>query len=61
MVTEGLLHDLVAKFFLPGSIYNRVPGVGEGEDQHPKTLFFLSQSECFHLPCLIVGDTASLF
>lgn len=31
------------------------------KDQHPKTLFLLSQSEFFHLPCLIVGDTASLF
>lgn len=36
-------------------------GWGDGEDQHPKTLFFLSQSEYFHLTCLIVGDTASLF
>lgn len=58
MVTEGF-HGLVAKFFPPGSVYNGVQG--GGEDQHPKTLFLLSQSEFFHLPRLIVGDTASLF
>lgn len=50
MVTEGL-HGLVAKFFPPGSVYNGVQG--GGEDQHPKTLFLLSQSEFFHLPRLI--------